>query len=364
MVSPLAAAALGLVLAALVAACVAWPLRHTARRLFMALVLVVPLLALALYRITGMPAALEPGATLARGVDMGAAPGSVADAIVALQAELAKNPAQVEGWALLARAQAAQGDASAARDSFARALALAPDDGLLLVESALARAQAGGDRRFDDAALAMLQRALAIDSGSQRARWFLGVALRQRGDDAGAASAWEQLLPDVDAATASSLRQQIDIARAAAGQPPLPAVATMPATNAGSSTAVAPAAGGIRIHVTLDPAFAASTGFSADATVFVLARSPGGPPMPVAAERLRLGDLPRSLVLDDDDSPMPTQRLSELRAVDVVARLSAGGTATREDGDVESNSVRVALPATDNIVELVIGTSPPAAQRR
>ncbi|HST44543.1 MAG TPA: tetratricopeptide repeat protein [Luteimonas sp.] len=361
--SPLAATVVGLVLAAMAAACVAWPLRRSAGRLFVALVLIVPLLALTLYRITGTPAALQPGATLPRGIEGGAAPASAAEAIAALQAELTRNPAQAEGWALLARAQVAQGDADAASESFTRALALTPDDPVLLVEAALARAQADETRRFDDPALAMLRRALAIDSRSQRARWFLGVALRQRGDDAGAAAAWERLLPEVDAATAGSLRQQIDIARIAAGQPALPAVATAPPVPPGT-VVMAPPAAGIRLRVTLDPAFVAGPGMDDDATVFVLARIPGGPPMPVAAERLRLGDLPASLVLDDGDSPMPTRRLSELRAVEVLARLSASGTATRQAGDVESDAVQVTLPATGAVVELVIGTRDGGARQR
>ena len=358
MVSPQALTAVGLVLAGLVAAGVAWPLRRTAGRLYLTMVLVVPLLALSLYRIAGTPAALEPGATRPRTAAIAVTPDGVADAVAALEAELARNPRQAEGWALLARAQAAQGQLAAARESAARAVALAPDDGALLVEAALARAQARPDRRFDDDAVAMLRRALASDPGSQRARWFLGVALRQRGDDAGAAATWTSLLADVDAATGASLRQQIDLARAASGQPPLPSTAAPPSSTPDAGTAGV-SKPGIRIRVSLDAALAARTGMPDDAVVFVLARRPGGPPMPVAAERVRLGDLPHVLVLDDGDSPMPTQRLSTLSAVDVSARLSVGGTAARQGGDVESPSMRVQLPAGDDTVELVIGA--PAA---
>ena len=59
-------------------------------------------------------------------------------------------------------------------------------------------------------------------------------------------------------------------------------------------------------------------------------------------------------VLDDGDSPMPTRKLSQLREVDLVARLSESGVANRQDGDIESKPVRVALPAKGP-VELVIG---------
>jgi cytochrome c-type biogenesis protein CcmH len=62
-------------------------------------------------------------------------------------------------------------------------------------------------------------------------------------------------------------------------------------------------------------------------------------------------------VLDDGDSPMPTQVLSQLDAALLSARISAGGTVERSAGDVESAPVRVALPSAETI-ELVIGADP------
>jgi cytochrome c-type biogenesis protein CcmH len=62
-------------------------------------------------------------------------------------------------------------------------------------------------------------------------------------------------------------------------------------------------------------------------------------------------------VLDDSDGPMPTAKLSSLRQVEVFARLSESGQATRQDGDLESAPVRVDLPAK-SAVTLVLGTAP------
>jgi cytochrome c-type biogenesis protein CcmH len=88
--------------------------------------------------------------------------------------------------------------------------------------------------------------------------------------------------------------------------------------------------------------------------VFVIARQPGGPPMPVAVERHALSELPLTAQLDDGDSPMPTLKLSQLGEVELVARLSASGEAMKQDGDIESKPVRITLPAKAP-VELVIG---------
>src|SRR5690606_36520511 len=126
----------------------------------------------------------------------------------------------------------------------------------------------------------------------------------------------------------------------------------------------APATGapgqGRKVRVALDPAFAERARLDGEAAVFVLARVPGGPPMPVAVERHRVRDLPLEVVLDDRDSPMPTQKLSTMDQVEVLARISAAGSANRGEGDVESAPVRVRLPA-EGTVELTLGAPAPSA---
>lgn len=269
----------------------------------------------ALYLVVGTPAALDP-ARLAP-ID------PLAAAIAELEARLATRP-DAEGWRLLARSHASQGRAAQARDAYSRAVALAPDDAALLAEAAEARALARPDRRFDPQAVAWLEHALRRDPTQQRARWFLGIAQRQAGRHAQAVDTWTPLLAQVDARTAASLRAQIDEAREAAGMPPLPATATPP---------------GLRVTVDLDPALRA--GLPATARVFVIARMPGGPPMPVAVETLDPAALPASVVLDDADSPMPTRTLSQVGEVEVLARLSRSGVANAQPGDVASEPVRV-----------------------
>lgn len=290
-----------------------------------------------LYSIVGTPDALDP-----RQRDE---PASLQDAIARLEGELRRDPNQVDGLRLLARAYAQQSRNADARDAYARALRLAPDDADLLAEAAEARALADPDRRFDDQALAYLQHALQVQPMHQRARWFLGVAQRQRGENAAAAGTWEPLLAQIDASTAAALRPQIDAARRDAGLPPLPqpATARTPASTAGANA--------IDVSIQVDPALAARM---PDATVFVLARIPGGPPMPVAVERHPLRALPGTVTLDDGDSPMPTQTLSSLKEVDVIARVSASGDAMRKPGDIESQPVRVALPSRRPIT-IVLG---------
>ncbi|MCW0391190.1 tetratricopeptide repeat protein [Xanthomonas sacchari] len=329
-------------LAALVFVVVLWPLRGGGRN---GAVLAVAILALgvataALYALVGTPRALQ--------AQNREAPRTLEDGVKQLQAALAKDPNRADGWALLGRSQMSLGHNAEAAAAFARAVRLAPEQAPLLIEAAEARALANPQRQFDDQALAWLQHALQLAPGSERGAWFLGIAQRQRGQDAAAAATWEALLPRVDAATAAALRPQIDAARNAAGLPALPA------DGATAQPDKAPATAGLTVAVSLDPAFAARVRLRGDASVFVIARVPGGPPMPVAVQKHPLQALPLRVTLSDADSPMPTQKLSQLKQVQVIARLSASGNAMRQEGDLESAPVTVTLPATAP-VELVIG---------
>ena len=345
------------VLAALVFGAVLWPLRRSrgGAPLLAVAVLALGVAAAALYALVGTPRALQ--------AQNREAPRNLEDGVAQLQAALAKDPGRAEGWALLARSQMSLGRPNEAAAAFARAVQLAPDEAQWLVQAAEARALATPQRQFDAQGIAWLQHALQVEPNNERAAWFLGIAQRQRGQHAEAAATWEALLPRVDAATAAALRPQIDAARADAGLPALPAAAPGAAATAAASATAAQnpaassataAAGTLTVAVSLDPDFAARVRLRGDASVFVIARVPGGPPMPVAVQKHPLQSLPLRVTLSDGDSPMPTQKLSQLKQVQVLARLSNSGNAMRQEGDLESAPVTVTLP-TATPVELVIG---------
>jgi len=327
----------GLVLAVLTLAYVLRPLWRTRRVAGIAVIAGLTLATAMTYFAIGTPAALDPAQR-----EM---PRTLEDAIVKLEGELQRDPNQVEGWRLLARAHIAQGNAAKASDALAHAVKLAPDDPDLLAEGAEMRALAAPERRFDAEGVAMLRHAIELQPMHQRARWFLGIAQRQASQPAEAARTWEPLLSVVDAAAAAPLRAQIDAARAEAGLSPLPAA---------TAAAQTPAQGGLKVKVSIAPELAAT--IPPSATLFVIARQAGGPPMPVAVEKLPAAGFPREVVLDDGDSPMPTMKLSQLEAVDVLARISASGDAMPKSGDLEAK----AKPSkTSGAIELVIDSVRP-----
>ncbi|MET4727366.1 cytochrome c-type biogenesis protein CcmH [Lysobacter enzymogenes] len=297
---------------------------------------------LALYLGLGAPRALQP--------EQRRAPQTLADAVTQLETELDRDPNQIEGWRLLASAYTAQGLAVKARDAYARALKLAPDNPDLLAEAAEARALATRERRFDEDAVRMLEHALEQQPMHQRARWFLGIAQRQADRPGDAAKTWEPLLSVVQAGTATSLLDQINGARKDAGLEPL----SLPAAGAVATAqgAAAPAAGpGLKVRVELAPALKAK--LPAQASVFVLARQDGGPPMPLAVEKHPLSAFPLEVVLDDGDGPMPTMKLSQSPKVQVLARVSASGNAMPQPGDLASAPKTVASDSKDTVVVVI-----------
>ncbi len=301
------------------------PLWRARRGSALLLIAAFTVLAGGLYRLVGTPIALDT-AMIER-------PTSLDQAIAQLEANRERFPDQ-EGWAMLADAYARAGRHAEARDTWDEVLRRAPDEPDYLAAAAEARAQADAEHRFDARAVEYLQRALKRTPDHQRARFYLGIALRQQGKAAEAAQTWEPLLAALGPDEGATLRSEVDAARRDAGLPPLPA--PKPAE---------PGANALTVTVALDPAFAARVRLRGDATVLVIARQPDGPPMPIAVEKHTVAELPLKIVLDDADGPMPTAKLSSLHDVEVVARISESGTPMRQPGDIESKPVRTALPA-------------------
>ena len=332
---------LAALLAATAGGIMLWPLLRAGKRaIWGTLVASMVVATVGLYLWLGTPAALQP-----RDAE---APQSLEQAVEQLRAVLDEHPERAEGWVLLARSQLELGRMADAAGSFERALQLEPDQPELLVEAAQARARAHPKMLFDDTGLQWLQHARQVAPDNQRATWLVGIVQRQRGQDGAAVRTWESLLPRLEPNAAAALREQIDAARADAGLPPsTPATATPAAAGSADGHA-------ITVRVTLAPALQARVAAGKD-TLFVIARVPGGPPMPVAVERHPAQAGPLTVTLDDADSPMPTQKLSALGEVEVFARLSASGNAMRQEGDVESRPVKVSLP-TKGTLEIVIGS--------
>ncbi|MFO1328944.1 MAG: tetratricopeptide repeat protein [Rubrivivax sp.] len=140
------------------------------------------------------PAAPGPAASAPHALGGGAIDQMAAQ----LQARLERTPDDADGWAMLARTLAVGGRHEAAVQAFRRALALRPDDALLLVDCADALAMTRGGRIAGEPA-ALVQRALTLSPGLPKALSLAGSEAFERQDWAAAVRHWEQLQQAVGA---------------------------------------------------------------------------------------------------------------------------------------------------------------------
>jgi len=275
-----------------------------------------------------------------------------------LAAKLEQHPENLQGWMMLARTYFAIGQPEQALPAMENAYGLAPEnpDVLVLYAEALA-ANEGGELAGRPAQL--IQSALKIDPRHKSARWLEGLGYFQAGEYRRAAEQWETLLPSFDPGSEGATELQDFIAearkraasesssditptqaqRAQAVEGPLaggkaPSVAAA-APGPGKPTAPqqGTAAPGVQVEVAVADSLRSRV--DPDDGLFVYAKALSGPPMPLAARRARAGDLPLNLTLDDSMAVMPTMRLSRFDQVTVGARISKGGQAMPQSGDLE-----------------------------
>ncbi|MGB0713686.1 MAG: c-type cytochrome biogenesis protein CcmI [Gammaproteobacteria bacterium] len=309
------------------------------RFLALGLALSIPVAAVLLYRVIGMPGALDvtgPGEpkraeaqtqhTARTGPDGQPMP-PVEKLVEQLAAKLRESPDNAEGWMLLGRTYGVMERWSDAADAYGRAHQLLGDDPDLLVTlaEAVGNMQNGS---FTGRPEALLKRAMELDPENPRVLWFNAWAAVDRQDYAGGARLFRKLWPMVqdDPRAAEELRKQILALEKEAG------VESAPLEIAGAPTSPDQDGNRITVSVSLDPALAAQA--APGDTVFIFARALQGPPMPLAVVRKQVRDLPITVSLDDSMAMMPRMKLSNFAQVRVGARVSKSGNAMPQSGDL------------------------------
>jgi cytochrome c-type biogenesis protein CcmH len=89
---------------------------------------------------------------------------------------------------------------------------------------------------------------------------------------------------------------------------------------------------------------------NANDSVFIYAKAMSGPPMPLAAKRLQVKDLPITITLDDSTAMMPAMKLSGFPKVIIGARISKSGNAIGVSGDLYSEKKDIALGTKQDLI--------------
>jgi len=266
----------------------------------------IPLCAAAIYFTVGSPAAIV-------------SPPEHMQAMVArLAAHLRENPDDASGWKLLGRSHAALGRFPEAVEAYARAAERLPRDAQLLADFADALGMARGQSLRGEPEKLVL-RALEIDADNLKALALAGTAAFDRRDFGAAAAYWQRMLPLVDAGSEDARAVKENVAEAL--------------KLAGNTRSLR---GKIEVSRKL------AQRLQPDDMVFVFARAEKGPPMPLAAMKLRARDLPLEFSLDDSMAMAPEMALSNYPRIVVTARVSRSGQAAAQPGDLQGSSRPVA----------------------
>ena len=285
------------------------------RKVAYVLLAALPLLSIAGYLVLGRPQALDPANTQPR---MSAQ--QIDSMLVQLEEKLKANPDDLKGWVMLARSYKVLGRMADAAQAYSHGGALLDGDPVLLADYAEVLSQVNG--KFDGKPTELLAAALKIDPLEPQALFLSGAAASERKDFAAVADYWGRLLPQLEAGSeeAKSLGEAVDKARAIAeGKVAAPEPA-------------APAPEKVSGEVTLSGKVAAQA--QPDDLLFIFARASEGSRMPLAVVRAKVADLPLSFAFDDTMALPGGQKISDLPAITIEARVAKSGQAQSVSGDL------------------------------
>ncbi|SPO56640.1 Cytochrome c-type biogenesis protein CycH [Pseudomonas sp. JV551A1] len=279
---------------------------HLGKALPLLAALLVPLLALGLYLHFGAADKVELTQEFAE------APKSMEEMTARLERVVQAQPDSAEALYFLGRAYMAEQRPADAARTFERAVNLAGRQPELLGQWAQALYFAA-DKKWSPQLQALTDEALKADPNEVTSLGLRGIAAFEGERYQEAIDYWKRLLAQLPEGDASRAALQGGIDRAAE-------------RLGGSPGQAAPVAARLKVRVEL--AAALKDKVKPDDTVFIFARASNGPPMPLAAKRVTVAQLPIEVELSDADAMMPQMKLSDFAEVQLVARVSRAGQPT------------------------------------
>ena len=294
----------------------ATPDKATSPVLAVAVSAVLPILALGLYIFLGSPNLPEhPGMPATSDVTGQDQPADVDVMLAQLKARLVDEPNDIRGWTLLGNSLMSTGEYAKAVPAYRRLVALQPGNAERLVRLADALAMSRNGVLTGEPE-ELIQQALMLSPGHPQGLWLAGIAAEQRGAYADALVIFNRLLPLV-----SDQPEVLTEVRALISR-------TTTALEGDSLTQT----DSLRILVSVDADLVST--ITPEDTLFVYARVPNGPPMPVAVRKLKAQPLPREVVLSDQNLMLAGASIGSYPELEIGAHISRSGTVQKAPGDL------------------------------
>jgi cytochrome c-type biogenesis protein CcmH len=299
------------------------------RRLAWILLILLPIASVLIYYKIGSPASIGIPQTVQNTVENNAMTGNVDQLLGTLKSKLENNPEDGKGWALLAATYVELERYAEAVPAYEKAVNLTPDDPQLLADYADALAVLN-NYNLAGKPEELANQALKLNPHNIKALLLAAAAATDRKDYKLAIPHWEQLQKDLPAD--SNILPKV--------KSTLVEIYTLTGVKPAATSAKGAAANvAVSGTITITPALAGK--LASTDTVFVFARAAQGSPMPLAIIRTTVKDLPYTYHLDDSNSLMPSNKLSQASEVVIVARVSKSGDAKPQAGDLQGTSTAV-----------------------
>ena len=242
---------------------------------------------------------------------------TIPELITALEARIeATKPTNVNDLILLAQLYQENQEFKKSESIYRKAYHLRPNQPEILVQLAFAIVL-NNKGNFSGEPIELLEQTLQINPKNQDAAYMLGRHQFQIGNYEQAVIRWRILLPLINQVDANKVKQDIALAQKNAGIKQDTPSAKSPNRKILITVSVAP-------EIKTNPEY----------TVFISAHAKNGPPMPLAAQKFKVSDLPKSLVLDKSMSVMPNMSIENFDQIIVKARITASGSVEAQAGDI------------------------------
>lgn len=305
------------------------------------LLVILPLSAIGFYLMSGTPEAIVPKASTSLSAD------EINTAISDIEQRLIDQPNDLKGWKVISRTYSALGKYAEAENAYTQVLRLEGES----AETYAALADMAGlksNGQIIDVSMAYAMKALELNANNRQALWLAGLGAAQRGDMVAARGFWSRLVPLLD--NVPKQQQELRDIIAQSFQESRTQTSDAQTETQQSNSEVA-SNNGLNVSISLSPEMAQLA--NPNDIVFVFAKAKQGPPAPLAAKKLKVSDLPTSLILSKADAMIAQLNISKFEDLLVSARVSKSGKPISQAGDLESISI-VTKNNSKEKIELVI----------